>query len=247
MGKPMDYDYFAGIYSQTRVAMNWVTDPLENEIKKFSERSTVLEIGCGTGNYVIALSKRLPNYTYKGIDLSVEMLKVAKSRSDSIEFMQGNADNRFPYPDNDTEIAFLVDVIHHITDYTTFFNECFRVLKPGGLLIIVTDSDETMKKRSSVKYFPEQLEIELSRYPKVEDLHRYAKNSGMKFVGSQTVEGYLKIDDELISKLEKRFTSSLQLLSEEAHRIGMKRVKEAKSRSEKWLSNYVILKYKKLR
>jgi len=245
MGKPMDYNYFAGTYSQTRVAVDWVTDPLEKEAKNFPEGSTILEIGCGTGNYIIALTKRLPNYTYKGLDLSVEMLKAAKSRSDTIEFKLGNADIGFPYPDNDADTAYLVDVIHHISDYRTFFNECFRVLKPDGSLLIVTDSDETMRRRSSIKYFPEQLEIELGRYPKVEELHNHAQKSGFQLAGSDIVAGYYDINNELISKLERRYTSSLQLLSDRAHRQGMERVKEAKSRNEKWFSNYTILKYRK--
>jgi SAM-dependent methyltransferase len=81
-------------------------------------KATVVEIGCGTGNYIVALADALPDYVYKGFDLSLGMLEVAQARSTRVVFAQGNADVHFPYPDGCCHLAFAVDVIHHIAART---------------------------------------------------------------------------------------------------------------------------------
>ena len=135
MGKPLDYNAFAQTYAETRTAVPWVFKPLLREIEKLHQSSVILEIGCGTGNYIIELSEKLTGNIYNGFDLSEDMLKAANSRTDKIEFKTGDADSKFPYPANFCELAFAVDVVHHIVNYYIFFKESKRVLKPNGLLI----------------------------------------------------------------------------------------------------------------
>ena len=245
MGNPLDYNGFAKTYAETRSAVPWVIKPLFREFNKLNQPSVIIEIGCGTANYVIEMCEKLPGNIYKGFDLSEEMLKIAKSRSDKIEFKQADADSGFPYSDESCNAAFAVDVIHHIVKYDVFFRECERILKPGGILIIVTDSEENIRKRSGTKYFPEKLEVELDRYPPVDDLNRFAEASGLDLVSAELAEGYTDINDEMIAKIEKKHSSSSRLISEEAFQSGLKRVKQAKLRGEKWFSTYTILIYKK--
>ena len=106
MGKFQNYDDYASEYAQTRYAFKWVLEPLIKEAKFHTKGSTIVEIGCGTGNYIIALAKKLPDYSYKAFDISEVMLSVAKARSDVIEFSSGNADVSFPYPDNSIDFSF---------------------------------------------------------------------------------------------------------------------------------------------
>ena len=245
MGKPLDYNGFAKTYAETREAVSWVIEPLFREFKKLNQPSVIVEIGCGTANYLIEISGRLPFNIYKGFDLSEEMLKIAKSRSNKIEFRQANADLGFPYPDESCNAAFAVDVIHHIVKYEVFFKECRRILKPNGILIIVTDSEENIRNRSVNKFFPEKLDVEMDRYPPIDELNSYAKDFGLDLVSEELAEGYMDINDEMISKIEKKNSSSSRLISEEAFQRGLKRVKQAKLNGEKWFSTYTILIYKK--
>lgn len=246
MGRAMDYNNYAKKYSLYRSAYPWITDPIASEIKLLPMGSIVLEIGCGTGNYIISISNKLKAYAYKGFDLSVEMLTIASSRSNEVEFSQGNADISFPYGDEVAEFAFLVDVVQHITNYPVFFHECSRILKPYRNLIIVTDSEENMKKRSLTKYFPEILEIELKRYPKINELNRYAINNGLTPISSELAEGFIEIDEDFVERVKNKFSSAMRLMRDEDHKCGVERVIEAKSKGEKWFSSYTILKYKKL-
>jgi len=53
----------------------------------------------------------------------------------------------------------------------------------------------------------------------------------------------MEIDDNFISKIERKFSSALRLIPEKAFEKGLERVKEAKQIGEKWASSYTILKY----
>jgi SAM-dependent methyltransferase len=70
--------------------------------------------------------------------------------------------------------AFAVDALHHLTDDPTFFAEVARILERDGTFLAVTDSEENMRRRSLTRFFPEILEVELRRYPALEELHVHA-------------------------------------------------------------------------
>ncbi len=245
MGKPLDYNVFAETYAETRSAAEWVLEPLLSEFNKLDQSSIIMEIGCGTGNYIIEISKKLPGNVFKGFDLSEEMLKIAESRNGRIEFRHGDADTEFPYPDNSCDAAFAVDVIHHIVHYDVFFKECRRILKPGRILMIATDLEGNIRRRSGTKYFPETLKVELDRYPGIEELKTESRNAGFGLISSELAEGYIDIDDEMISKIARKHSSSSRLISEEAFQKGLERVRQAKLRNEKWFSTYTVLTFKK--
>jgi len=245
MGKFQNYDDYASEYTHTRHAFQWVLDPLTKEAESQTKGSTIVEIGCGTGNYIVALSKELPEYSYKAFDISEEMLIVAKARSDVIEFSSGNADVSFPYPANSIDFLFSVDVIHHIENLKTFFQEVGRTLKPEGLFILVTDSEENIRKRSLSKYFPDILEIELKRYPTIKVLNKIAKALGLELMEINKAEGLTDLDDNFVSKLARKCASSMRLIPDGKHKEGMERIREGQINGEKWISSYSVLKYKK--
>ncbi len=243
----MDYDDYAESYAHTRWAVPWIVGPLIAEARRLQRDSTIVEIGCGTGNYVIALSEALPHYAYEGFDRSEEMLAVARQRCGQIAFASGDAEVRFPYSDEYCDLAFVVDVIHHIEKVDVFFQEVARVLKPGGKLLIVTDSADNIRNRSLTRYFPETLDVEFARYPSLERLHRAAGDAGLTLSGTQAAEGSTEFDDSFVAKLEEKCSSALRLISSEAHQEGMERVRHAQRKGETWFSCYTVLKYESLK
>ena len=243
MGKPLDYNPIALNYSKTRSAVPWVTEPLMNAVTDFPAGSGILEIGCGTGNYIIELSNALPAYNYYGFDLSEEMLKVARSRSDKVNFIRGDAEMVFPFYGAEFNLCFAVDVIHHIVDIKNFFTETSRCLKPNGEFILVTDLEENMKKRSLSKFFPEILNVEMERYPSLELIISSAANAGFHHACTRLAEGYRDIDEEFFDSVKNKCSSSMRLITDEQHKKGLERILVAKEKGEKWFSSYSILKF----
>jgi ubiquinone/menaquinone biosynthesis C-methylase UbiE len=246
MGKYQNYDDYAKEYAHTRQVFQWVLDPLIKEVKGLSDNSTIIEVGCGTGNYITSLAKELPSFDYKAFDISEKMLCFTKARSNLIEFSKGNADESFPYPDNSADLSFAVDVIHHITKPDNFFKEVNRTLKLNGSFLLVTDLEENIRKRSLSKYFPEILEIELNRYLGKDELYDIARDSNLHIIESYKAEGFVDLSNDFISKLERKCSSAMRLIPDEKHKEGMKRLREGQKRGEKWFSCYTVLKYSKV-
>ena len=241
----LDYDAYAPLYAQTRSAVPWILAPLARAARAVAPGATIVEIGCGTGNYAIALAAAVPGRVYKGFDLTPEMLQVARGRSSAVEWSTGDADRAFPYADGSAALAFAVDVVHHLRRLDTFFDEAARILVPGGHLLIVTDSEENMRRRSLTRFFPEILPIELARYPKLEMLRHAAAAAGLAFQSEELAAGEIPLDDAFIANVAAKCSSAMRLIPPAAHERGMARVRAAAARGETWYSCYTVLAWRR--
>ena len=90
----------------------------------------VLDIGSGAGN----MAHHLAHYgRVVGIDYSARPLPVAGARG--LDVCQGAGDD-LPFPDDTFDLVALLDTVEHIPDEFGVFQECRRVLKPGGKLMV---------------------------------------------------------------------------------------------------------------
>ena len=92
--------------------------------------SPVLDVGCGTGNYLLALSE-LVGCDCWGIDPSEAMLAEAQRRLTKAQFFRTPAEQT-GLPAGQFDLGFAVDVVHHLVDRPRSFRECFRILRPIG-------------------------------------------------------------------------------------------------------------------
>jgi ubiquinone/menaquinone biosynthesis C-methylase UbiE len=214
----MDYDQMATDYAQHRRIHPGVYMSL---LKAASAGASVLEVGCGTGNYIISLQESL-GCASVGIDPSKEMLAHAASRSTQVHFRQGRAE-QLDMADSSFDLVFSVDVIHHVQDRTAYFREAIRVLKPGGRICTVTDSDDIIRNRQPQSlYFPECVEPEIARYPRIEDLHQMMEAAGFQDIHETRVEHRSTLQD--IQAFCDRAFSSLYLMPQEAFERGLRRM-----------------------
>ena len=119
-----------------------------------------LEVGPGPGMYTVALAKRVASSGEDGrvtcveiqpqmIEMLRERLRAAEVRN--VEVIQGDG-QRIPLSDGTFDLIFLVDVVGEILDKPTFFSECTRVLKPGGILAVTEQiSDPDFQLPSTVR------------------------------------------------------------------------------------------------
>lgn len=95
-------------------------------------RPNILDAGCGTG----LLAKKMEKFGIVwGVDLSPEAIRFAKLRG--VKTKRASI-THLPFKKNAFDVVTCVDVIYHkaIKDDSKALKEFFRVLKPGGLLII---------------------------------------------------------------------------------------------------------------
>jgi ubiquinone/menaquinone biosynthesis C-methylase UbiE len=216
----MDYDRMAAEYARNRQVHPGVLNNLLS-IGGIGADSRVLEVGCGTGNYVVTLEVTTGSSCW-AIDPSEQMLSRAKRRSEMICFQIGVAE-RLDFPSGTFDLVFSVDVIHHVTDRPAYFREAHRVLHGDGKVCTVTDSEWILQHRRPLTvYFPETVSVELGRYPRMAELRDLMERSGFGEIGETCVEFAYQLDD-IRAYREKAF-SALHLISEEAFRRGITRM-----------------------
>ncbi|HUD47409.1 MAG TPA: class I SAM-dependent methyltransferase [Candidatus Baltobacteraceae bacterium] len=201
--------------------------------------SRVLEIGCGTGNYICAVRESVGCQCW-GIDPSEQMLAQAMGRPAPVQLARGRAEE-LAFPGESFDVAFSVDVVHHIADRRKAFSEAARVLRRGGRLCIVTDSEEILRNRQPQSiYFPETIAVELSRYPAVELLRRELIEAGFVELAARVVEFSTVLPD--IEPYRAQVFSSLRLISKEAFDRGMARLERDFHKGPvPWVSRYLML------
>jgi SAM-dependent methyltransferase len=233
----LDYDQLAATYARNRQVHSGVLSALR--ARGSSPRQLVLEVGCGTGNYLIALCQTT-GWSGMGIDPSAQMLAVAQARVPTIPFRQGRAE-RLPVLDAEFDLIFSVDVIHHVQDRLSYFAEAFRALRPGGTICTVTDSDEVIRRRRPLaSHFPETVAVELARYPEVAGLCAEMKAAGFTAIEQAEVEQAYDLTD--LSAYRDQAFSALHLIAPEAFRRGMERMEEDLARGPiPALSIYTLL------
>lgn len=105
--------------------------------------ATVLDVGCGAGNYTLMMLSKVPNLNCTLVDLSLPMLdrafeRVSASTNGEVEIKQGDI-REIDLEDNSFDIILAGAVLHHLRDdkdWEATFAKLFRLLKPGGCLMI---------------------------------------------------------------------------------------------------------------
>ena len=128
----IDYNALAQSYDLTRTAnintINLFAAELPLDGKK------ILDFGCGTGNFAYAI-KRLTTADIYGVEPSDGMRE--KSLQKGLDVRVGNHLS-VPFEDCYFDFIYMTDVIHHVPDLAMMFSEFRRVLKPNGLVCILT-------------------------------------------------------------------------------------------------------------
>lgn len=103
--------------------------------------TTVLEIGCGTGNLLIAAVRAQPGATVVGLDPDPAALERARTKAQrrglAIRVEQGFAD-QLPHPDGSVDQVLSAFMFHHLPADAkrAMLGEVRRVLVPGGSLLL---------------------------------------------------------------------------------------------------------------
>ncbi|ANV84601.1 methyltransferase type 11 [Picosynechococcus sp. PCC 7003] len=143
----------------------WKTEPLTPEMAQARLRNSfldvleqhlpqevneALDIGCSVGISTFALLDRLqsknPTVKVTGLDLSPHMLAVAKvqDKHQAVQWCHGKAETT-GFTDDRFDLITLQFVLHELPNQATreIFQECRRILRPGGCLAIVDNNPKS--------------------------------------------------------------------------------------------------------
>jgi tocopherol O-methyltransferase len=116
--------------------LSWATPPSTG---KFSQ---ILDVGCGIGGSTLYLAEKFQAQAI-GITLSPVQAQRATERAQNanldsqVSFHVANA-LEMPFEDNSFDCVWTLESGEHMPDKVKFLQECYRVLQPGGTLIMAT-------------------------------------------------------------------------------------------------------------
>ena len=118
-----DNDHVLGTVSQPK-SVNLLSTRLKDKTAK------IIDVGCGTG--LVGEKLKAKDFTnFDGLDISKDMLSIAKSRGYRNLFL-GSLNKQLPVLDDAYDAAMCIGVFTHGHVSSDRFNELCRIVKPGG-------------------------------------------------------------------------------------------------------------------
>lgn len=101
-----------------------------------SSVSTILDLGCGTGDLLRILGSLVSDETYcVGVDLSPDMLAIAHQKIEDCPrtfVMCADVTQPLPFPNNAFDVIASLNLLQEVSAPTVVLEEVYRLLKPGG-------------------------------------------------------------------------------------------------------------------
>lgn len=130
------YDLVASKFSETRKHF-W--QDLEFIKDYAQEGDKILDFGCGNGRLLELFDKK--EIEYYGLDTSQKLIDLAKSKyaNSAVKFLKIPGQDSLPFPNDYFNVIYSIAVFHHLPGKDLrkeLARELYRVLKPGGKIII---------------------------------------------------------------------------------------------------------------
>lgn len=116
------------------------TQPFMEKVMEFKNfrGKNLLEIGCGLGTDLLQFARG--GATVTGVDLTPASIELVKRRFNlygmKVNAKVADAEN-LPFSDNTFDVVYSFGVLHHTPNTQKAIDEVYRVLKPGGRIIIM--------------------------------------------------------------------------------------------------------------
>lgn len=103
----------------------------------------LLDVGCGNGLYFKKMQNRGVDIDYVGIDLMETMIRNHPLAENNECLSLGDA-QALPFADDSFDLVMANHMMHHLSNMHDALDEFHRILKPSGVLIVATNSMNTM-------------------------------------------------------------------------------------------------------
>ncbi len=222
----VDYDDIAHLYD----AQPYRARAADPELLTFvAERKAadlvVLDIGCGTGNQLIANRSAMPYVGYCGLDRSFGMLQQARLKMADIAWVRADG-AVLPFAAGSFDFVCCQFAFHHIADKAGMLRAVFLVLRPGGRFVLRNLCPQESGDWLYYEYFPEAQLVDLRDFWPPD--HVLSVMGGVGFVGVAAGYEHLHFEQNLPAWLDivrRRDTcSQLLAISDTAYQAGVKRL-----------------------
>lgn len=126
--------YLKHIGAETGYKRNAVVEKLLPYLKN----CTYLDVGCGDGELTLTRGQKMGAEKTYGIEVLGSEIK--KARVKKIFVKNADLNRKIPFGDRQFDVITATQVIEHLFDVDQFISEIYRILKPGGFLIISTEN-----------------------------------------------------------------------------------------------------------
>ncbi len=106
-----------------------------------SKDVTLVDVGCGTGGVLSALSDR---YSCIGVDTSQEAIRLAETKFPSVDFICGHAPGCLGSKSEFIDMFMLLDVLEHVEFDHDLMAKLVAVLRPGGQMVVTVPANMSM-------------------------------------------------------------------------------------------------------
>jgi demethylmenaquinone methyltransferase/2-methoxy-6-polyprenyl-1,4-benzoquinol methylase len=174
-----------------KTAIKIISGSHKNQIK-------ILDVATGTGDLAIAAMKLNPSHI-TGIDISRKMLEAGREKirrkglSDKIDLIEGDSEN-ICFDDNSFDVAMVAFGIRNFTDSVKGLTEMRRVIRNGGLILVLEFSKPVRFPFSQIFnfYFRNILPFFGRIFSKNRNAYRYLPDSVMQFPDNEIFINLMK-------------------------------------------------------
>lgn len=128
-----------------------------------SEALCILDIGCGTGNQLVANRAIVPHAHLVGLDRFLGMLRQAQPKAPDLAWVQADSVG-LPFQAQSFDFITCQYALHHVQDKAGMLQEVFRVLRLGGRCAIRNLCPQEMADWLYYAYFPEAHAMDLEDF-----------------------------------------------------------------------------------
>ena len=111
-------------------------EPATGNISPSAAPRRVLDAGCGTGGLILRLRAAHPDWKYSGIDFMPIACELARERCGPDVDIRVASITELPFADQNFDAVVSADVVCQVDNPEVAAAEFFRVLRPGGVVII---------------------------------------------------------------------------------------------------------------
>ncbi len=144
----------------------------------------IIDLGCNDGG----LSKEIADRGNEVISVDLpEVIKIARAKYPTLSFIAVDLSQEFAWEDNSFDVAVASEIVEHMIDDIAFLQNCHRILKKGGRLLLTTPNVAYIRNRIRLlRGKCSERDVHAHDYT-FDSLGRKVKRAGFKIIQEQPV------------------------------------------------------------